>query len=166
MNAEIKRGSLEMTAAMLISGSIGWFVLMSGQPVVNVVFWRCAVGALVLLAVCGALGQLRRDALTRATLLLAIAGGVALVINWLLLFAAYSYASISIATAVYNTSRLCWWGWGRCFWGTADRPQAVVAGVGVRRHDAGGAGAAAASGDRVIIWRASRWRSGRRFSTP
>ncbi|MDK4774422.1 EamA family transporter, partial [Serratia nevei] len=58
MNAEIKRGSLEMTAAMLISGSIGWFVLMSGQPVVNVVFWRCAVGALVLLAVCGALGQL------------------------------------------------------------------------------------------------------------
>lgn len=52
MNAEIKRGSLEMTAAMLISGSIGWFVLMSGQPVVNVVFgaarwgrwccWRCA----------------------------------------------------------------------------------------------------------------------------
>ncbi|MBF4189982.1 hypothetical protein ISX56_26275, partial [Serratia ureilytica] len=37
MNAEIKRGSLEMAAAMLISGSIGWFVLMSGQPVVNVV---------------------------------------------------------------------------------------------------------------------------------
>lgn len=44
MNAEIKRGSLEMAAAMLISGSIGWFVLMSGQPVINVVFWRCAVG--------------------------------------------------------------------------------------------------------------------------
>lgn len=103
MNAEIKRGSLEMIAAMLISGTIGWFVLMSGQPVINVVFWRCAVGAPVLLAICGALGQLRRDCLTRVTLLLAVAGGVALVINWLLLFAAYSYASISIATAVYNT---------------------------------------------------------------
>jgi hypothetical protein len=51
MNAEIKRGSLEMIAAMLISGTIGWFVLMSGQPVINVVFWRCAVGALVLLAI-------------------------------------------------------------------------------------------------------------------
>lgn len=117
MNAEIKRGSLEMTAAMLISGSIGWFVLMSGQPVVNVVFWRCAVGALVLLAVCGALGQLRRDALTRATLLLAIAGGVALVINWLLLFAAYSYASISIATAVYNTQPFMLVGLGALFLG-------------------------------------------------
>ena len=103
MNAEIKRGSLEMIAAMLISGTIGWFVLMSGQPVINVVFWRCAVGALVLLAICAALGQLRRDSLTRTTLLVAIAGGVALVVNWLLLFAAYSYASISIATAVYNT---------------------------------------------------------------
>lgn len=146
MNAEIKRGSLEMAAAMLISGSIGWFVLMSGQPVVNVVFWRCAVGALVLLAVCGALGQLRRDALTRATLLLAIAGGVALVINWLLLFAAYSYASISIATAVYNTQPFMLVGLGRCFWGTADRPQVAVVGAGVRRHDAGGAGSAAAGG--------------------
>lgn len=43
MNAEIKRGSLEMAAAMLISGSIGWFVLMSGQPVINVVFWRLSL---------------------------------------------------------------------------------------------------------------------------
>ena len=75
MNAEIKRGSLEMIAAMLISGTIGWFVLMSGQPVINVVFWRCAIGALVLLAICAALGQLRRDILTRTTLLVAIAGG-------------------------------------------------------------------------------------------
>ena len=74
-------------------------------------------GALVLLAVCGALGQLRRDALTRATLLLAIAGGVALVINWLLLFAAYSYASISIATAVYNTQPFMLLGLGALFLG-------------------------------------------------
>lgn len=117
MNTEIKRGSLEMVAAMLISGSIGWFVLMSGQPVVNVVFWRCAIGALVLLVVCALLGQLKHDRLTRATLLLAIAGGVALVVNWLLLFAAYSYASISIATAVYNTQPFMLVGLGALFLG-------------------------------------------------
>ncbi|OMQ25731.1 DMT family transporter [Serratia oryzae] len=117
MNAEIKRGSLEMVAAMLISGSIGWFVLMSGQPVINVVFWRCVIGALVLLVVCALLGQLKRDCLTRATLLLAIAGGVALVVNWLLLFAAYSYASISIATAVYNTQPFMLVGLGALFLG-------------------------------------------------
>ena len=117
MNTEIKRGSLEMVAAMLISGSIGWFVLMSGQPVVNVVFWRCAVGTLVLLVVCGLLGQLRRDRLSLAVLLLATAGGVALVVNWLLLFAAYSYASISIATAVYNTQPFMLVGLGALFLG-------------------------------------------------
>ncbi|CAI0825194.1 DMT family transporter [Serratia ficaria] len=117
MNAEIKRGSVEMVAAMLISGSIGWFVLMSGQSVFNVVFWRCAVGAPVLLAICAAMGQLRPGILTRATLLLAIAGGVALVINWLLLFAAYSYASISIATAVYNTQPFMLVGLGALFLG-------------------------------------------------
>lgn len=166
MNAEIKRGSLEMTAAMLISGSIGWFVLMSGQPVVNVVFWRCAVGALVLLAVCGALGQLRRDALTRATLLLAIAGGVALVINWLLLFAAYSYASISIATAVQHPAVYAAGAGGavsgerltarKLLWlGLAFGGMMLVVLAQPRQ-----------AGNRVIIWRASRWRSGRRFSTP
>lgn len=117
MNAEIKCGSLAMVAAMLISGSIGWFVLMSGQSVINVVFWRCAIGALVLLVVCALLGQLKRDRLTRSTLLLAIAGGVALVVNWLLLFAAYSYASISIATAVYNTQPFMLVGLGALFLG-------------------------------------------------
>lgn len=117
MNTEIKRGSLEMVAAMLISGSIGWFVLMSGQPVVNVVFWRCAIGSVVLLVVCGLLGQLHRDRLSLAVLLLAMAGGVALVVNWLLLFAAYSYASISIATAVYNTQPFMLVGLGALFLG-------------------------------------------------
>ncbi len=40
-----QRGIFDMTAAMLISGSIGWFVLASGRPVLEVVFWRCAIGA-------------------------------------------------------------------------------------------------------------------------
>ena len=54
MEKDIKTGSIEMTAAMLISGTIGWFVLMSGQPVIDVVFWRCLFGALTLLAICAA----------------------------------------------------------------------------------------------------------------
>lgn len=167
MNAEIKRGSLEMTAAMLISGSIGWFVLMSGQPVVNVVFWRCAVGALVLLAVCGALGQLRRDALTRATLLLAIAGGVALVINWLLLFAAYSYASISIATAVYNTQPFMLLGLGALFLGERLTARKLLwLGLAFGGMMLVVLAQPRQAGNRVIIWRASRWRSGRRFLRP
>jgi len=91
-----------MTAAMLISGTIGWFVLVSGQPVLDVVFWRCVFGAATLLLICAGFGFLRPGILTRTTFLLAILSGVAIVGNWVLLFASYSRASIAIGTAVYN----------------------------------------------------------------
>ncbi|UGY10790.1 DMT family transporter [Phyllobacterium pellucidum] len=102
MEKDIVRGSVEMTAAMIISGTIGWFVLMSGQPVFSVVFWRCAIGALTLLAVCAGLGLFRRDIISPKLFGLAVVGGVAIVANWVLLFAAYPRASIAIATTVYN----------------------------------------------------------------
>ena len=97
------RGTAEMTAAMIISGTIGWFVVMSGQSVVAVAFWRCLFGAATLALVCAALGFFRRGVITRRQVSLAVLGGLAIVGNWLLLFAAYPRASISIATAVYNT---------------------------------------------------------------
>ncbi len=97
------RGAAEMTAAMVISGTIGLFVVLSEQPVFNVVFWRCAIGALTLTVACLAMGIFRPKAITRRQLFLAILGGVAIVINWVLLFAAFPRASISVATAVYNT---------------------------------------------------------------
>ena len=102
MDSSIRRGSWEMVAAMLISGSIGWFVLVSGVSVIEVVFWRCVIGALTLLLVCAWLGYLRVDLLSWAKLGLAVLSGVAIVGNWLLLFESYSRASIAISTAVYN----------------------------------------------------------------
>lgn len=117
MMTERMRGAVEMTAAMTISGTIGWFVLVSGQPVMDVVFWRCAIGAATLLLICGAKGLLRTDALSRTQLVLAAVGGVAIVLNWLLLFAAYSHSSISIATAVYNTQPFMLVGFGVLLFG-------------------------------------------------
>lgn len=111
------RGTAEMTAAMMISGTIGWFVVVSGQPVWDVVFWRCAFGAVTLLVICAAMGLLRRDTISRRQVLLAALGGVAIVANWLLLFAAYSRASISIATAVYNTQPFMLVGLGALLFG-------------------------------------------------
>jgi drug/metabolite transporter (DMT)-like permease len=102
MDTTTRRGSFEMTAAMLISGTIGWFVLVSGQPVLDVVFWRCVFGAGTLLLICVAFGFLRPGILTRTTFLLAVLSGMAIVGNWVLLFASYSRASIAIGTAVYN----------------------------------------------------------------
>lgn len=102
MDKTLRRGSLEMTTAMLISGTIGWFVLISGVPVLDVVFWRCVFGAATLLLICAGFGFLRPGILTRTTFLLAVLSGVAIVGNWVLLFASYSRASIAIGTAVYN----------------------------------------------------------------
>ncbi len=68
----------------------------------DVVFWRCLIGALTLLVFI-VLSRQPFSRLTRFTLALAVIGGAALVVNWLLLFAAYSRISIGMATVVYNT---------------------------------------------------------------
>lgn len=99
---QLSRGVWQMSTAMIISGSIGAFVLLSGLPVIDVVFWRCLIGAVTLLLFI-LLSRQPFSRLTRLTLALAVLGGVALVINWLLLFAAYSRVSIGMATVVYNT---------------------------------------------------------------
>jgi drug/metabolite transporter (DMT)-like permease len=111
-----QRGILEMTAAMLISGSIGWFVLMAGRPVLEVVFWRCLIGAAALGLLCLALGVFRQR-LTRQQAALAVLGGVAIVLNWLLLFGAYAHASIAVATAVYNVQPFILLGFGAVLFG-------------------------------------------------
>lgn len=102
-NTEIRRGAAEMVVAMLMSGTIGWLVVGSQQAPLNVVFLRCVLGGATLALVCAALGLLRRAYFTSRIVLLAVLGGAAIVGNWVLLFAAYSRASISMATAVYNT---------------------------------------------------------------
>lgn len=101
--SEIRRGAVEMSVAMLMSGTIGWLVVSSQQPVSNVVFFRCLFGAATMALVCGALGLFRRRLFSWRMAGLAALASVAIIANWALLFAAYSRASISMATAVYNT---------------------------------------------------------------
>ncbi|TKR56013.1 DMT family transporter [Allopusillimonas ginsengisoli] len=113
----IRRGSLEMTAAMLVSGTVGWFVLMSGQNVLDVVFWRCVFGAATLLVICLIMGFLRPGRITMRGFAWAVVSGAAIVANWILLFAAYSGASIGVATAVYNTQPFMLVGLGALFLG-------------------------------------------------
>lgn len=100
--SETTRGSIEMTIAMTLMGTIGWFVVMSGQAALDVVFWRCLFGALALGLICAGMG-LFKGQVTRGQIGLAALGGVAIVLNWILLFSAFPRASISISTAVYNT---------------------------------------------------------------
>ena len=96
-------GRLEMIAAMALSGTIGYFVVESGQSTWNVVFFRCLFGAMGLFAYCWARGLLAAWPFSTRTLFLTLLSGAAIVLNWVLLFSSYGHASISIATAVYNT---------------------------------------------------------------
>ncbi len=110
------RGAAEMTAAMTILGTIGLFVVLSGQGAIDVVFWRCAFGALALLVICGAQGLFRQQ-ITWKKLAIAAIGGVAIVVNWAMLFSAYGKASIGVATAVYNTQPFILVAFGALFLG-------------------------------------------------
>ncbi|EKN5102823.1 DMT family transporter [Yersinia enterocolitica] len=111
------RGVVEMIAAMLISGTVGWPVIASGQPAVTVVFWHCVFGAFAMFIACVMLGLLKRGVLTRQHIAIAIIGGITLVLNWVLLFGAYSYASISVATVTYHTQPFILVGLGVLFFG-------------------------------------------------
>ncbi|CAI0774246.1 Predicted permease, DMT superfamily [Serratia proteamaculans] len=110
-------GVMQMTLAMVISGTVGWPVVMLGQPATTVVFWRCAFGALAMLVVCALLGLLKKGLLTRRLAAIAVLGGIALVLNWTLLFAAYSYASIAVATVTYHVQPFMLVGLGVLFFG-------------------------------------------------
>ncbi|WER46203.1 DMT family transporter [Cupriavidus sp. WKF15] len=94
-------GTWRMVAAMALSGTIGWFVVTSGQPTIDVVFFRCLFGGASLLGVLTLQRGWVRLGKTRLGWL--ALGGVTLILNWLCLFSAYAYSGISIATVVYHT---------------------------------------------------------------
>ncbi|MET9377963.1 DMT family transporter [Streptomyces sp. NPDC002992] len=97
------RGTVELTLAMVLSGTLGIFVVESGASPLNVVFFRCLFGAAALGAYSLARGYFTGHGFTPKKLGLAALGGVFIVFNWVLLFEAYEAVSISFATVVYHT---------------------------------------------------------------
>ncbi len=96
--AEWGAGSLKMAIAMIISGTVGWFVLTTDLPALTVVFWRCVFGMVAMALVCTTQGLLRRGMLARRQLYWIMVGGVTLTLNWVCLFIAYAQTSIAVAT--------------------------------------------------------------------
>jgi drug/metabolite transporter (DMT)-like permease len=89
-----------MVVAMGLSGSIGLFVVCSGQSPQTVVFFRCLIGGTALLGWLSWQGGWQR--LSRRALGWLVLGAVALIANWLCLFSAYRLSSISVATVIYH----------------------------------------------------------------
>ncbi len=100
------RGSLELSLAMVLSGSIGYFVVNSGQSAWNVVFFRCLFAALSLGLYAWYRGIFNRQYLQKNTLWLILLGGGTLVGNWVLLFTSFEFVPFSIATVAYHTQPL------------------------------------------------------------
>ncbi|GEB58500.1 DMT family transporter [Streptomyces gardneri] len=97
------RGTVELTLAMVLSGTLGVFVVESGASPFEVVFFRCLFGAAALGAYSLARGFFTGHGFTAKKLGLAALGGVFIVFNWVFLFEAYEATSISLATVVYHT---------------------------------------------------------------
>ncbi|AFK61388.1 hypothetical protein TKWG_04160 [Advenella kashmirensis WT001] len=96
-------GQLQLIAGMAMSGTIGLFVVWSGQNPFNVGFWRCLIGGLCLLLFCFAKGYLKLSHVSRLQWVLLAVSGVVLVLNWAALFASYLHAGIGVGTVIYNT---------------------------------------------------------------
>jgi RarD protein len=132
---ERRRGLVEMIVAMIVMGTVGYFVLEAHLAPHNVVFFRCLFGAMFLAIFCLARGLFRNTGLTRKTLLIAGISGVFLVTNWVMLFSSFSVASISTATVIYHTQPLFFVLMGAMFLGdklTRDKLSwVVIAFVGV-----------------------------------
>ncbi|MCW5223352.1 DMT family transporter [Verminephrobacter aporrectodeae subsp. tuberculatae] len=98
------RGTIEMAVAMLVSGSIGLFVIKSGQAPENVVFFRCAIACVCVLPICLFHGRKCRENMTSRKLAWMVVSGLFVVFNWIFLFNAFSMMSISLATIVYHVN--------------------------------------------------------------
>ncbi len=94
------KGPFLFSLAMLISGSIGLFVRLIDLSPINIVFFRCAFGAI-------ALGiyvlSFKRNSITvpHGELVPILGCGLVLVANWVFLFAAFKQTSITVAVSIY-----------------------------------------------------------------
>ncbi|MGI5860318.1 MAG: EamA family transporter, partial [Tepidanaerobacteraceae bacterium] len=92
------KGKLEMITAMLIFGSIGVFVRNIDLPSLEIAFLRATIGGLFLICT-GFLikHKISIKAIKGNALFLILSGG-ALGLNWVCLFQAYKYSTVSLAT--------------------------------------------------------------------
>lgn len=95
-------GQWLLIAGGVLLGTIGVFVEEAGQHPLVTVWFRCAFGALALLAWCLATGRGRELLLHGRARWVACATGVLMVMNWAMFFAAIPRTSIAVATVVFH----------------------------------------------------------------
>lgn len=96
------RPAVLLTIAMAGWGTIGLFAHGADADPVTIAAWRCVFAAATLAVMSIVIGAFRSSRFTRRAVLVTLAGGAALVANWVLLFAAFDRTTITIATVSYH----------------------------------------------------------------
>ena len=94
--------TLSFVAAMLMLATLGIFIHEAGLAPVTTVFFRCAIGAAILLVYCAGKGMLTRKNVSAKNLGLALFSGVLMCVNWVTFFEAIHRVGISVATIVFH----------------------------------------------------------------
>lgn len=92
---------IRLITTMLIFGTIGVFVRYIPLPSSMIAMVRGIIGSLFLLVVIAASGKRMSAQSIKRNAVLLIASGAAIGFNWILLFEAYRYATVAIATLCY-----------------------------------------------------------------
>lgn len=146
-------GQWLLVAGGVLLGTIGVFVEEAGQHPLVTVWFRCAFGAMALLAWCLATGRGRELVLNGRARWVACASGVLMVLNWALFFAAIPRTSIAVATVIFHIQPIWVIVFGALFLRAAISPiqwlatVAALAGLVLTTGLLDGAAAAAAAGN-------------------
>lgn len=93
---------INLILAMIIWGSLGIFALWSGLSAMELAFCRCFIGAVVLGLYCWQKKQfILKNFQNKPNIFYALAAGVFIVLNWVLLFKSFQLASITIGNVSY-----------------------------------------------------------------
>ena len=92
---------IQLALSMIIFGSIGLFVRWIPLSSAMLALARGVIGTVFLLGVLAVLKQKMDKASVRAHLIWLIPSGISIGINWVLLFEAYRYTTVSTATLCY-----------------------------------------------------------------
>ncbi len=97
-----REGQWLLIAGGVLLGTIGVFVEEAGQHPLVTVWFRCAFGAMALLAWCLTTGRGQPLFLHGRARWVACATGVLMVMNWALFFAAIPRTSMAVATVIFH----------------------------------------------------------------
>jgi len=97
-----RTAAVRLAAGNLLLGTLGVFIVESGQGAVTVAFYRCLVGAVAMALYCRVAGVPVLTGLDRRGLALAVLTGALMAGNWVLFAGAVVHIGIALATIVFH----------------------------------------------------------------